>query len=66
VLVEVKAAGINPIDTYIRQGGFRVLPPVPAILGKEIAGVVKSTGRNVKKFKVFTDTSLTPYSGRKF
>ncbi|KAK3924688.1 Quinone oxidoreductase [Frankliniella fusca] len=51
VLVQVKRCGINPVDVYIREGGFAVLPPLPIILGKEASGVVLRKGKNVTKFK---------------
>ncbi|XP_049829522.1 zeta-crystallin-like isoform X1 [Schistocerca gregaria] len=51
VLVRVNAAGINPVDTYIREGSFAVLPTLPAILGKEAAGVVEKVGDGVQGLK---------------
>ncbi|KAJ1523448.1 hypothetical protein ONE63_001305 [Megalurothrips usitatus] len=51
VLVQVKCCGINPIDVYIREGGFAVLPPLPLILGKEVSGTVIKKGKDVTKFK---------------
>src|SRR5687768_10235734 len=29
VLVDVKASGVNPVDTYIRSGQYPSLPPLP-------------------------------------
>uniref|UniRef100_R4G446 Putative zinc-binding oxidoreductase n=1 Tax=Rhodnius prolixus TaxID=13249 RepID=R4G446_RHOPR len=52
VLVKVYAAGINPVDVYIREGAFLNLPPLPRILGKEVAGIVETAGPKVQKFKV--------------
>ena len=52
ILVKVKACGINPVDTYIRQGEFMVLPDLPTILGKEAAGVVEQVGSDVNGVKV--------------
>ncbi|KAJ9584619.1 hypothetical protein L9F63_021037, partial [Diploptera punctata] len=49
VLIRVHAAGINPVDTYIREGAYATLPKLPAILGKEIAGLVEETGKSVRK-----------------
>lgn len=46
------AAGINPVDVYIREGAFLNLPPLPRILGKEVAGIVETAGPKVQKFKV--------------
>lgn len=52
VLVRVHAAGINPVDTYIREGAYAALPTLPAVLGREVAGQIEETGKNVSKFKV--------------
>ncbi|XP_067003260.1 quinone oxidoreductase isoform X2 [Anabrus simplex] len=51
VLVRVRAAGINPVDTYIREGAYAILPKLPAILGKEVAGVVEEVGSNIDNIK---------------
>jgi NADPH2:quinone reductase len=51
VLVSVSAAGVNPVDTYIRSGNYAVLPPVPFTPGIDGAGVVESVGRDVRDFK---------------
>jgi NADPH2:quinone reductase len=53
VLIRVNAAGINPVDTYIREGAYAALPKLPAILGKEVAGIVEDVGEHVTSFKVF-------------
>ena len=53
VLVRVHAAGINPVDTYIREGAYATLPKLPAILGREIAGRVEDVGEGVSSVKVF-------------
>src|SRR4051794_21649835 len=51
VLVEVKAAGVNPVDTYIRSGkyGPRDVPYTP---GSDAGGVVEAVGEGVTKVKV--------------
>jgi len=53
VLVEVRAAGLNMIDSKIRSGEFkRILPyPLPLILGHDVAGVVVAVGSRVRQFK---------------
>lgn len=51
VLVEVKAAGINPVDTYIRSGTYAIKPPLPFTPGSDVAGIVKQVGASVTKFK---------------
>lgn len=52
VLVRVHAAGINPVDTYIREGAYATLPKLPAVLGREIAGRVEDVGEGVSSVKV--------------
>jgi NADPH:quinone reductase-like Zn-dependent oxidoreductase len=45
ILIRVHAAGINPVDGKIRSGtfhGFR--PELPAILGRDVSGVVEKSG----------------------
>ncbi len=63
VLVRIKAAGVNPVDTYIRSGFYPVKPDLPYTPGKDGAGVVEEIGEEVKKFKVgdrvFLSGSLT-------
>ena len=38
VLVEIKAAGVNPVDTYVRSGSYAQTPPLPYIPGGDAAG----------------------------
>ncbi|AFZ34286.1 NADPH:quinone reductase [Stanieria cyanosphaera PCC 7437] len=51
VLIQLKAAGINPIDTKIRSRGTFYPDQMPAILGCDGAGIVKAVGSEVKNFK---------------
>ncbi|WP_329789888.1 NADP-dependent oxidoreductase [Lentzea sp. DG1S-22] len=44
VLVRVGAAGVNPVDTYIRSGGFPALGEPPFTLGWDVAGTVAQAG----------------------
>ncbi|MBX3297425.1 MAG: NADPH:quinone reductase [Acidobacteria bacterium] len=50
VLVRVKAAGVNPVDTYIRSGIHAVKPKLPYTPGKDGAGVVEAVGPGVRRF----------------
>lgn len=63
VLVRVKAAGINPVDTYIRAGAYPRKPNLPYTPGTDAAGIVEAVGPNVKGFKsgdrVYTNGSIT-------
>lgn len=50
VRIRVKAAGVQPVDTYLRSGRFAArLPPAPfpQTLGNEFAGVVDEVGGGV-------------------
>ena len=51
VLVRIKAAGVNPVDTYIRSGVYAQKPSLPYTPGKDGAGIVEKTGAAVSKFK---------------
>ncbi|ESO92758.1 hypothetical protein LOTGIDRAFT_232898 [Lottia gigantea] len=52
VLIKVKAAGVNPVDTYIRQGTYGALPTLPYTPGQDVAGIVEKVGKDVNDFKV--------------
>src|SRR2546429_9996244 len=49
VLVEIKAAGVNPVDTYVRSGNYAILPHLPYVPGADGAGVVKAAGDGVTR-----------------
>ncbi|HLW34953.1 MAG TPA: NADP-dependent oxidoreductase [Chthoniobacterales bacterium] len=50
VLVRVIAAGVNPVDTYVRSGKFGT-PTLPVIPGRDIAGIVEQIGPGATKLK---------------
>ncbi|MEJ3657405.1 NADP-dependent oxidoreductase [Actinomycetes bacterium KLBMP 9759] len=50
LLVEVRAAGVNPGDWRMRSGSYGVEPP--AVLGREVAGRVEQVGPGVTGFAV--------------
>ncbi|MBD2186569.1 zinc-dependent alcohol dehydrogenase family protein [Pseudanabaena mucicola] len=52
ILVRLKAAGINPIDTKLRSRGTFQPDSLPSILGCDGAGIVEAIGAEVTKFKV--------------
>lgn len=52
LLIRLKAAGVNPVDTKVRQRGGFYPNAIPAILGCDGAGVVEAIGSAVQKFKV--------------
>lgn len=51
VVVRVHAAGVNPVDVYIRTGSHIVKPPLPYTPGMDGAGVVEAVGEGVKRFR---------------
>ena len=51
ILVKLKAAGVNPIDTKIRSRGTFYPEQMPAILGCDGAGIVEAVGNTVQKFQ---------------
>src|SRR5450432_1313915 len=53
VLVEAAATSVNPIDWKIRSGARQKDIPLtlPAILGRDVSGVVRAVGSNVRTFK---------------
>jgi len=52
ILVRVKAAGVNPYDTYMRNGTYAIKPPLPYTPGSDAAGTVEAVSDGVKKFQV--------------
>ena len=52
ILVKIEAAGVNPVDTYIRAGTYAQKPSLPYTPGKDGAGIVEAVGENVVKFVV--------------
>ena len=63
VLVRVRAAGVNPYDTYMRNGSYAVKPTLPYTPGSDAAGTIEAVGEGVTKVKpgerVYTATTLT-------
>ena len=62
IRIRVIAAGVNPMDWKVRQGG--VMLPLPMIMGMDVAGVVDVLGEGVNAFqpgdRVFAKVSLGP------
>jgi NADPH:quinone reductase-like Zn-dependent oxidoreductase len=54
VLVQIHAAGVNLLDSKIRNGEFKLVLPyrLPLILGHDVAGIVVRVGSRVRRFKV--------------
>ena len=66
VLIEIHAAGVNPLDSKIRDGEFKLLLPyrLPLILGNELAGVVIRVGSRVRRFKPGDEVYARPDKNR--
>jgi NADPH:quinone reductase-like Zn-dependent oxidoreductase len=66
VLVQVHAAGVNLLDSKIRNGEFkRILQyRLPLILGHDVAGVVARVGSRVRRFKPGDEVYARPADGR--
>ena len=54
VLIKVHAAGINPVDTYIRAGQYipSRLPALPYTPGGDVCGEVVEVGSDVTEFSI--------------
>lgn len=54
ILVDVRAAGLNPVDFKFREGKLRAIlrPRLPLVLGNELAGEVVAVGSRVERFRV--------------
>src|SRR5260221_9483446 len=66
VLIEIHAAGVNPLDSKIRDGAFKLFLPyrLPLILGNELAGVVSRVGSRVRRFKPGDEVYARPDKSR--
>ncbi|TPI33116.1 NADP-dependent oxidoreductase [Mesorhizobium sp. B3-2-1] len=66
VLVEIHAAGVNLLDSKVRDGEFKPLLPYrpPFILGHDVAGIVVRAGSKVRKFKAGDEVYARPRDGR--
>jgi NADPH:quinone reductase-like Zn-dependent oxidoreductase len=66
VLVEIKAAAVNLLDSKIRDGEFKPLLAYkpPFTLGHDLAGTVIAVGSNVRRFKVGDEVYSRPRDHR--
>ncbi len=64
--VEVQAAGVNPLDSKIRDGEVKLLLPnrLPPIQGNEGAGVGLRVGSRVQRFKSGDEVCPRPAKDR--
>ena len=66
VLIEVHAAGLNLLDSKIRDGEFKLILRyrLPLILGHDVAGVVVRVGSRGRRFKPGDEVYARPADGR--
>ena len=61
VMVQVCAAGVNPLDAKIRDGEFKLVLPYrfPLVLGNDVAGIVVRVGSKVQGDVAMKPKALT-------
>ncbi len=66
VMVQIHAAGVNLLDSKIRDGEFKLILPYrpPFILGHDVAGTVVRVGSKVRQFKPGDEIYARPRDGR--
>ncbi|MES2140186.1 MAG: NADP-dependent oxidoreductase [Bacteroidota bacterium] len=66
VLVQIHSAGVNLLDSKIKNGEFKLILPykTPFTLGHDVAGVVTKVGSKVSKFKVGDEVYSRPTDHR--
>ena len=51
VTIRIHAAGVNPVDTYIRAGAYARKPNLPYTPGTDVGGIVHAVGANVTRVR---------------
>jgi alcohol dehydrogenase len=66
VLVQVYSAGVNLLDSKIKNGEFKLILPykTPLVLGHDVAGVITKIGSKVSRFKVGDEVYARPADHR--
>lgn len=66
VLVDIRAASVNPLDVMIRDGEFKQVLnyPSPFTLGHDVAGIVTEVGADVQEFEVGDEIWARPRDHR--
>lgn len=66
VLVQIHAAGVNPVDARIREGDFKAFLryQLPIVLGCDVAGTVIGVGSRVRRFRVGDEVYSRPSDER--
>lgn len=62
VLVQIHSAGVNLLDSLIRNGEFKIFLPykTPFVNGHDMAGIVTKVGSRVSKFKIGDEVYARP------
>ena len=64
VVVRIRAAGVNPVDTYIRSGTYARKPALPYVPGSDGAGEIESVGAEVKNIHVGDRVYIAGYGNK--
>jgi len=66
VMVEIHAAGVNLLDSKIRDGEFKLILPYrpPFVVGHDVAGTVVRTGSKASRFKAGDEIYARPRDHR--
>ncbi|MEO6231542.1 MAG: zinc-binding dehydrogenase [Ferruginibacter sp.] len=64
VLIKVEASGLNFADIMARRGMYKEAPPIPCVLGYDVAGIVTEIGKDVENVKPGDRvTAMTRFGG---
>jgi NADPH:quinone reductase len=63
VLVRIRAAGVNPVDAYIRTGTYARKPSLPYTPGSDGAGDVEAIGADVRHIAVGDRVYIAGFAG---
>jgi NADPH:quinone reductase-like Zn-dependent oxidoreductase len=66
LLVRVKAAAVNPVDVWVREGRLKGLlkHELPLVLGWDASGVIEAVGDGISKFDVGDAVFARPWTAR--
>lgn len=66
VLVRVRASGVNFAETLMRENRYAMTPPLPSILGSEVAGTIEALGQGVSGLSVGARVAAPLFAGGMF
>lgn len=64
ILVQVKAASVNPVDYKIRSGQYAKAEQLPMVLGRDVSGTVARCGTQVRDWEAGDDVFALLPPGR--